>query len=165
MNAPSRLILPAAIGAPFGGGICLGGMFVDQTPYVIIAGPKQLAQLKPQAWGSSKMVKGAMSVYDGLANTNAMAAAGSPAAKEVRALRIGDFDDWYIGARGDHLLAVAANDQLPEGEAFDTDDWYWTSTQDADAGSAWLQLFNDGSQIWVRKLTHDLVRGFRRQVI
>jgi hypothetical protein len=164
MNAPSRLILPAAIGAPFGGGICLGGMLVDQTPYVIIAGPKQLAQLKPQAWGSSKMVKGAMSVYDGLANTNAMAAAGSPAAKEVRAMRIGDFDDWYIGARGDHLLAVAANDQLPEGEAFDSD-WYWTSTQDAVAGYAWIQPFTNGHQLWNHKFTHYLVRAFRRQVI
>jgi hypothetical protein len=164
MNAPSRLILPAAIGAPFGGGICLGGMLVDQTPYVIIAGPKQLAQLKPQAWGSSKMVKGAMSVYDGLANTNAMAAAGSPAAKEVRAMRIGDFDDWYIGARGDHLLAVAANDQLPEGEAFDSD-WYWTSTQDAGAGYAWLQNFTNGTQGWGHEDDHHLVRAFRRQVI
>jgi hypothetical protein len=164
MNAPSRLILPAAIGAPVGGGICLGGMFADQTPYVIIAGPKQLAQLKPQAWGNSKMVKGAMSVYDGLANTNAMAAAGSPAAKEVRAMRIGDFDDWYIGARGDHLLAVAANDQLPEGEAFDSD-WYWTSTQAAVAGFAWLQTFTLGIQDWNLKDYPYLVRAFRRQVI
>jgi hypothetical protein len=164
MNAPSRLILPAAIGAAFGGGICLGGMFVDQTPYVIIAGPKQLAQLKPQAWGSSRMVKGAMSVYDGLANTNAMADAGSPAAKEVRAMRIGDFDDWYIGARGEHLLAWAANDKLPEGEAFDSD-WYWTSTQDAAAGYAWIQLFGYGSQDWDLKVSHNLVRAFRRQVI
>jgi hypothetical protein len=164
MNAPSRLILPAAIGAPFGGGICLGGMFVDQTPYVIIAGPKQLAQLKPQAWGSSKMVKGAMSVYDGLANTNAMAAAGSSAAKEVRAMRIGDFDDWYIGARGDHLLAVAANAELPEGEAFDSD-WYWTSTQGADAGCAWIQTFGYGDQTWYHEFYRNLVRAFRRQVI
>ncbi|MBX3660699.1 MAG: DUF1566 domain-containing protein [Ramlibacter sp.] len=44
-------------------------------------------------------VIGATSYVDGLANTRAMADAGSPVAQQALACRIAGFDDWHIGAR------------------------------------------------------------------
>ena len=44
-------------------------------------------------------VPGAESYSDGLANTNAMAEAGSPLAQWARGLRIDGHDDWYLPSR------------------------------------------------------------------
>jgi hypothetical protein len=48
---------------------------------------------------STKMVEGAQSFFDGRANTEAMAAAGSALAKWALDLRIAGQNDWYLPSR------------------------------------------------------------------
>ena len=84
--------------APLAGGY-FGGLFrLDGELYAnVVAGKEgEIAG----AWNkSTNAVAGACSYIDGLANTDAMAAAGSELAIAARALRTGGFDDWHIGAR------------------------------------------------------------------
>lgn len=85
-----------------------------------------------------KKITGADSVNDGLANTHALIAhGGHPAAEACTALRSGGFDDWYLPAQAEAMLAFAnCRDQ------FETE-WYWTSTQYS-ADYAWVQSFDYG---------------------
>ncbi len=111
-----------------------------------IGAPKAaLKHLKKMRWNESdENIAGALSVYDGLANTRAMAEAGSKLAVAIAELRIGGRDDWYLPSRGEALLAYAAD--LQGAEVFERD-WYWTSTQTAyDPAWAWCQSFNYGLQ-------------------
>lgn len=72
---------------------------IDGVPYALILAPKAEGEHEPIVWNrSSKMIEGALSYCDGLANTRAMAEAGSKLAEWALAARIGGFDDWYIGA-------------------------------------------------------------------
>ncbi|WP_050808631.1 DUF1566 domain-containing protein [Collimonas fungivorans] len=89
--------LPALCAALAGG--YFGGLFrIDGKLYAnIVAGHE--GELTG-AWNKSlKTVEAARSYSDGLANTDAMVAAGSKLANAARSLRIGGFDDWHIGAR------------------------------------------------------------------
>lgn len=162
----SQLAIPTAAGEAFAGGRYLGRFFASTAPYALIRAPKALGQFEPSPWNKNlKKVAGALSVYDGLANTQAMAEAGSKIAERALALQIDGFDDWYIPSRGEALLALAANADLPEGERHD-EDWYWTSTQDADdPGFAWFQCFHDCGQYWNHKSDDRLVCVVRRHVI
>lgn len=152
MNAP-EIEIPSVIGAPFGGGFYFGREFIGDCAYAIIVAPKAEGDLDDMQWNKSrKAVEGANSYFDGLTNTEAMAAAGSKLAEKVRALRIGDYDDWYLPARQEALIikgneAAAGKLFQPGGtEAFERR-WYWTSTQSAaDPDYAWLQDFYGGGQ-------------------
>lgn len=90
--------------------------------------------LTDMPWGKyGQHIEGADSLHDGLANTQAMAAAGSALAKAVLAAGA------YIPARIEALqLFAALKDQLAGGAA-------WTSTQYS-AHTAWYQTFGYGGQ-------------------
>jgi hypothetical protein len=100
MNTASAIeVIPQELGVPFGGGFTTSRILVDQRPFLIITAPKAEGEIIG-CWNKKlKRVDGALSFFDGLANTRAMAEAGSEIAKKVLALRIGGFDDWYIPSR------------------------------------------------------------------
>ena len=82
-------------------------------------------------------VTGATSDHDGLANTIALAAAGSDLCKEALAVEIDGHKDFYIPSRMDLRLMWANVPELFEKE------WYLSSTQYSST-SAWSQLFSHG---------------------
>ena len=100
--------LPAAIGAAFGGGFFAGLINADGKTFALIVSPKLFGEFKGRWHASDDSVPGAEDYADGLANTNAMAAAGSELTKAVRASVIEGFDDWYIPAR-DELELIYRN--------------------------------------------------------
>jgi hypothetical protein len=123
------------------------GLAVPTHPSTTVKGP----------WGPAEHVKGAESEYDGLANTEAMATAGSKIAKQALAVRIDGHNDFYIPAHREVRLA-----QTNAPELFGTG-WHWTSTQiRAWDDYAWAQDFEDGLQSSNRKNYVYPVRLVRR---
>lgn len=86
------------IGVPIEGGFFAGTIQLDDgTRYGIVVAPKADGQHTATLWIEEyKAVPGAQSYNDGLANTIAMAEAGSSLAQWARGLRIAGHDDWYI---------------------------------------------------------------------
>src|SRR6266571_5785428 len=109
MNAATATETPALVlGQSFEGGF-FGGYYFDRTRRALVWAPKAEGELHDVRWNKSLAeVQGALSYVDGLANTIAMAEAGSELAKKILALRIGGHDDW----------AVPALDQLELGYRF-----------------------------------------------
>jgi len=75
----------------------------DGTPtHKLIIAPKESGEITgvaANAGNADFLTCGAYSMYDGLANTNLMVAAGTgvyPAAQYCRALSIGGYTDWYL---------------------------------------------------------------------
>lgn len=103
------------------------------------------------AWGNYGLdVVGAASQHDGRANTAAMAATGSPAAKAVLALN----PDWYLPSQIEALqLYSTLKAQLGPG-------WTWTSTQLSSSG-AFVQVFESGGSGWYFKDDDFRVRAVR----
>ena len=88
------------IGTPLAGGFYAGRFTDDGQTYALIGAPKAEGEHKPAIWiPKYKAVPGALSYVDGMANTQAMAEAGSVLAKWALALRIADCDDWYLPAQ------------------------------------------------------------------
>ena len=89
-------ILPI-IGTSMGDGFCAGRIRLDDGQvFALIVAPKAEGQKAPSIWiPDYKEVPGALSFNDGLANTKAMAEAGSKLAKWALDLRIAGHD-WYI---------------------------------------------------------------------
>jgi hypothetical protein len=83
-------------------------------------------------------VTGATSEHDGLANTIALAAAGSDICKKALAIEIDGHKDFHVPSRMDLRLMWANVPELFEKE------WYLSSTQYAST-IAWYQTFLDGS--------------------
>jgi hypothetical protein len=167
-----------------------------QGPFAIIAGPKATAEHAPMSWNRSmKRVEGAMSFYDGLANTLAMAEAGSklaqwaldmgmylPSRDELelcyRARKPSSDENWCF--RGDNPSSVPigyaympndpAQTEIAEYrkggiEAFEPAP-YWSSTQSAgDEGYAWSQFFSGGGQYYGPKSSHFRARAVSRITI
>lgn len=101
--------VPTTIGTPFGGGHTAGRILVDRRPFVIIIAPKAPGSHKPARWNkNTKSVEGAASFFDGLANTRAMAEAGSKIAKWALGLDIEGFADWYIPSRDELEICYRA---------------------------------------------------------
>ncbi|BAE49261.1 DUF1566 domain-containing protein [Paramagnetospirillum magneticum] len=151
--------VPDTIGTPYGGGFYAGEFLLDGKLYALIVAPKAEGETTAQFKTRNTVTKGARSLRDGLANSNAMANGNHPAAAFCRDLEIGGFTDWYLPSR--HEAALLAENLMPgEGyvpeqttaeafkkggaEAF-AQDWYWTSTEFG-SGSAWVQLFDTGYQ-------------------
>lgn len=113
------------------------------------------------AWGPFGKVAGAMSVYDGLGNTRAMAEAGSDIAKRALQVVVDGHSDLYIPARGEARICAV---NVPE--LFNKDRWHWTSTQ---CGShdefAWVQTFGGGGQGNHHKSDEGLVRLVRKVIL
>ena len=97
--------IPTIPGMPFAGGFFAGLINQADGIYAIIVAPKSEGEHPDAPWGKAKRIADALSFFDGLANTEAMAAAGNKLAAWARGLRIGDFDDWHIPARDELELA------------------------------------------------------------
>jgi hypothetical protein len=89
--------IPAAIGAAFEGGFYAGRILIEGAPYALIVAPKAEGEREEASWlDSDDRVEGADSYADGLANTKAMAAAGSELAEWALGLSIAGHSDWYL---------------------------------------------------------------------
>ena len=167
--------VPDIIGTPFGGGFYGGDFLLDGKLYALIVAPKAEGETTAQFKTRNTATKGARSLRDGLANSEAMNEKAHPAAKFCRDLRVGGFTDWHLPSR--HEAALLAENLMPgEGcvpeqttaEAFQEGGaeafgraWYWTSTEFA-AGSAWCQGFDFGIQGNVDKDWSARVRAVRK---
>lgn len=134
------------IGQAFAGGYFAGRYFLGNEERALVVSDRS-AIFSAQWWdrdGPRPNIRGAQHYMDGMANTKAMAEAGSAAAAKVLRMRIGGFGGWHIPAR-DELLVMQVN--LLQVDDFDrdgsqgfSDRWsigeYWSSTQ-KNAGSAW----------------------------
>lgn len=97
MNANTNVLIP---GAAIGGGFYAGALLVQGVLFGVIVAPKAEGEHDDIRWNKNlKSVAAAQSYYDGLANTKAMAEAGSELAKWALGLRIGGHDDWHIPSR------------------------------------------------------------------
>ena len=96
MNHPNKIA--TILGAKMDGGFYAGRIMIDDQPFALIVAPKLEGQTAINVpWiDEHKDVPGALSYNDGLANTKAMAEAGSDLAKWAIDLRIGGNYDWYI---------------------------------------------------------------------
>lgn len=151
--------IPTIAGTSFAGGLYVGRFFIGAQARALIVSPKD-TEFDEVKWGSTKKVPGALSYNDGAANTEAMVTAGSKLAAEIRALRTGDFDDWYLPSRLESLLLFGElREQFEQ-------NWYWTSAQYEHYGDyAWIQGFNDGFQFDGHKDGHCRARAVRSIVI
>lgn len=162
-----KLKLPK-IGAAFEGGFFAGRFFIGDQTYALVVAPKAKGEVKPIHWNESMaMVAGATSHCDGLANTQAMAKAGSDLAKKITGLKIGKASDWYLPSRLELLLAYSELRnvkafRLGGKQAFDST-WCWSSTQHAESADyAWGQYFGNGYQgIWFKDFNYR-ARAVRR---
>ena len=91
---------PTIIGTPFEGGFYAGLFRVGEQLFALIVAPKAGGEFAEVAWHQgSAVVEGATSCFDGMANTAALAEAGSTLAQRVRALDLNGFTDWYLPSR------------------------------------------------------------------
>jgi hypothetical protein len=91
--------IPTVPGTPFAGGFYVGCIAVAGVVHALIVSPKAEGTSKG-AWNTTyDAVDGATSYFDGLANTKAMAEAGSELGKWATGLSIAGFNDWYIPSR------------------------------------------------------------------
>ena len=145
---------------PEQGGIYLGVMPGEggKPDYHLILSDKA-GEFKDLAWGGyGHDEPGAKSDNDGLANTQALQASDElhPAADRAAELDLAGFTDWYLPARNELRLAYITAKQH-----FDTEPYYWSSTQSSDDG-AWDQTFNNGNQGYSHKEFEGRVRFVRR---
>jgi hypothetical protein len=90
---------PAAIGTPFEGGFYGGQIRIGAAICAIVWAPKAQGETKGKWLDSYTSVPGAASCFDSMANTKAMAEAGSNLAKWALGLDINGHTDWRIPAR------------------------------------------------------------------
>lgn len=99
MNAPANIEIPTLPGTPIAGGFFAGLIRIGDDTFALVVAPKA-AGYTSKAWGEyGKTIEGARSYNDGMANTIAMAEAGSALAQWARELNIDGHDDWYIPSR------------------------------------------------------------------
>ncbi len=92
-----------------GGGFYAGRIRIGDQAFALIVAPKADGEHEDAPWNDTySTVEGAKSYFDGLANTEAMAGAGSELAKWARGLRIGGNDDWYLPSQ-DELEIIYRN--------------------------------------------------------
>ena len=111
MNTPANQArIAPAIGTPFEGGFYAGQIRLDDGQvYALIVAPKAEGEHKPTIWmPANDDFDGAASYSDGMANTGAMAEAGSEIAQWAMNLRIGGHDDWYLPSQ-DELEIIYRN--------------------------------------------------------
>jgi hypothetical protein len=92
--------IPTVPGSPFEGGFYVGRIRVNDAVFALIVAPKAAGDIDDSTWGDyGRDVTGARSFFDGLANTLAMAEAGSDLAQRVLQLQINGHSDWYLPSR------------------------------------------------------------------
>ena len=177
------IIAPEARGTPFEGGFYGGKIKIGLAICAIVWAPRAEGEITGNWLDTCTDVPGATSCYDSMANTQAMAAAGSPIAQKALEANIGGFTDWCIPARdvlemgyrylkpttqenycsfrdGDNASSIPAgypyaaespaqttaeDFQAGNSEAFETDCYYFSSTQDGE-NYAFSQHFYYGYQ-------------------
>jgi hypothetical protein len=90
---------PATIGAPFEGGFYGGIIHLSDATFAVVWAPKAQGETKAAWLDSYTSVPGSASCFDSMANTKAMAEAGSDLAKWALGLEINGHADWCIPAR------------------------------------------------------------------
>ena len=98
-TAAAVATIPAAIGAAFAGGFYVGLINAADKTFALIVSPKLSGEFTGRWAPTGTCPEHANDYADGLANTNAMAAAGCTMAIAVRGAVIEGFDDWYIPSR------------------------------------------------------------------
>lgn len=81
------------------GGFYSGKLLVNGKPTAVITAPKALGEFSGIWLPEYTLIPGANSFNDSVANTLAMAEAGSPIAQKAVATEINGHKDWVIGAR------------------------------------------------------------------
>lgn len=101
MNATtkSEILVPGTFGAPFEGGYYGGKIRIGVAIFAIVWAPKAEGEITGLWMNKYSNVAGATSCYDSMANTRAMADAGSPIATQALAATIGGHSDWCVPAR------------------------------------------------------------------
>lgn len=103
MNAPAHITsiaIPTVPGTPFAGGFYAGRFRIGDEEFALIVAPKAEGEHDDIAWGQrGQDIPGAHSFNDGLANTQAMADAGSELAQWALGLNIAGHADWYLPSR------------------------------------------------------------------
>ena len=94
-----NIIIPESIGTPFEGGFYGGKIRIGIAIFAIVWAPKADGEIIGKWLDSYTDVPGATSCFDSMANTKAMAEAGSPIAQKALAANIGGHADWCIPAR------------------------------------------------------------------
>ncbi|OGB23310.1 MAG: DUF1566 domain-containing protein [Burkholderiales bacterium RIFCSPLOWO2_02_FULL_57_36] len=89
--------ITAILGTSMAGGFYAGRVKIGEQVFALIVAPKADGEHADIVWNDSReTVDGALSYNDGLANTHAMAAAGSKLAQWSLDLHIAGHDDWYL---------------------------------------------------------------------
>lgn len=126
-------------------------------PTALVVAGATYGEIGGAKWGRyGDFLEGAVSRQDGMANTLAMLAADSEAALAIRRLSIYGFADWYLPSLAELNIAAA---NVPE--LFDTDDDYWTSTQES-KNMAYVCSLRNGYTVSYRKDVPKKVRAMRR---
>ncbi|HBO8939450.1 TPA: DUF1566 domain-containing protein [Pseudomonas aeruginosa] len=129
MNALTSIALPTVLGTPFEGGFYMGQYQIQGERFALIRAPKALGFHAPIHWGEyGLLIPDADSFVDGLANTKAMAEAGSKLAAWALGLSIGGHNDWYLGARDENEMIYRV--------CKPTTDENWCSFRDGDNPSS-----------------------------
>ena len=92
-NVPSSILIPQSFGTPFEGGFYGGQVRIGNGIFAVAWAPKAIGELAGIWLPGYKQVPNAVSCYDSMANTVAMAEAGSPIAKQALGLEINGFAD------------------------------------------------------------------------
>ena len=101
-------ILPA-IGEPYAGGFYVGRFLCNGEPHILIVAPKATGEHDDVEWHTEyTRIAGAQSCCDGLANTQAMAEAGSDLAKWALGLDIDGRAGWYLPSQDELELCYRA---------------------------------------------------------
>jgi hypothetical protein len=185
MNSPKtpEIQVPETLGTPFEGGFYGGKIRIGIAIFAIVWAPKAEGEITGKWLKNYTNVPGATSCFDSIANTKALAEAGSPIAQKALAATIGGHSDWCVPARdvlemgyrylkpttqenycsfrdGDNASSIPAGypyteaspvqttaEAFQEGnaEAFETDSYYWSSTQSSES-YAFVQGFGYGYQ-------------------
>lgn len=99
MNTIRKLseLWDSPFGSPAPGGFYAGRIMIAGAAYALVVASKAAGEHADCVWNrSQKVVEGALSYNDGLANTLAMVAAGSALAKWAQELNIDGNDDFYL---------------------------------------------------------------------
>jgi hypothetical protein len=103
-----------AIGSPFNGGFFSGIINIHGVNFAIATAPKAFGESRQILLPNEKMVEGARSTFDSVANTMALAEAGSPAALWVQSLVIDGNSNWVLPSRD--VLEIQYRNHKPTSE-------------------------------------------------
>jgi hypothetical protein len=156
-----------------GSAVC-GGFYMGTigTSYYLIVAPVSEGQNCCQWKTTSTETSGASSRTDGFDNTyTSLNNSTHPAGNWTATRTIGGFSEWYLPAIEELRLfydngggAGPGSNQLPPGEDFITNAFYWSSTEEAadPAGEACVVCFANGGDFGRSKTSTYRVRAVRR---